>query len=64
MKTTARLTFQKLRFDQPKDLHLDVSLDAPSIEWEARRPAICVLPVIDVSGSMQGTSCTKPSSRS
>ena len=54
MKTIARLTYDKLRFDEPKDLHLVVSLEAPTIEWQQRRPAICVLPVIDVSGSMQG----------
>jgi Ca-activated chloride channel family protein len=54
MKTTARLTHDRLRFDEPKDLHLVVTLDAPPIEWQERRPAICVLPVIDVSGSMQG----------
>src|SRR5512133_3389781 len=54
MKTNARFTFQKVRFDEPKDLHLVVSLDAPAIDWQARRPAICVLPVIDVSGSMDG----------
>lgn len=54
MKTTARLTHQKLRFGQSHDLHLAVTLEAPAIDWQARRPAICVIPVIDVSGSMQG----------
>ncbi|HZZ83943.1 MAG TPA: VWA domain-containing protein [Anaeromyxobacteraceae bacterium] len=54
MKTTARLTYEKLRFDQSKDLHLAVTLEAPVIDWQARRPAVCVIPVIDVSGSMQG----------
>ena len=54
MKTTARLTHDKVRLDEPKDLHLVVTLEAPAIDWQARRPGICVLPVVDVSGSMQG----------
>ena len=54
MKTTARPTYEKIRFDAPKELHLAVELRAPSIDWQKRRPALCVLPVIDVSGSMQG----------
>ncbi len=54
MKTTARLTHEKIRFDAPKELHLAVELRAPSVDWQKRRPPVCVLPVIDVSGSMQG----------
>ncbi|BDG08595.1 vWA domain-containing protein [Anaeromyxobacter paludicola] len=54
MKTTARFTHEKLRHDQPQDLHLAVTLEAPAIDWQARRPAVCVIPVIDVSGSMSG----------
>jgi Ca-activated chloride channel homolog len=54
MKTNAQLTFEKLRFDQPGELHLLLSLEAPDLDWQARRPPLCVLPVIDVSGSMQG----------
>ena len=54
MKTTARLTFEKIRFDEPKDLHLLIDLQAPAVDWQSRRPPVCVLPVIDVSGSMGG----------
>ncbi len=54
MKTNAQLTFEKVRFDQPTDLHLLVTLEAPHVEWQSRRPAVCVIPVVDVSGSMGG----------
>jgi Ca-activated chloride channel family protein len=54
MKTTARLPFEKIRFDHPFRTHLVVTLDAPHVEWESRRPPVCVIPVIDVSGSMAG----------
>lgn len=54
MKTTARLTFDSLRFDQPVRAHLVVSLLAPPQEQQARRTPVCVIPVIDVSGSMAG----------
>lgn len=54
MKTNAQLTFDSLRFDAPTDLHLVLSLQAPTIAWQSRRPPICVVPVVDVSGSMAG----------
>lgn len=54
MKTTARITHDKIRFDASKDLHLVFELRAPAVDWQGRRPPVCVLPVIDVSGSMQG----------
>src|SRR5574338_1431368 len=54
MKTTARLTHEKLRFDEPKDLHVLIELHAPPVDWQSSRPPLCVLPVIDVSGSMNG----------
>lgn len=54
MKTTARLTFEKVRFDEAKDVHLVVSLHAPREARRGARPPVCVLPVIDVSGSMAG----------
>jgi hypothetical protein len=54
MKTTAQLTYEKVRFDEAKDVHLVVSLAAPHQDaTESRRP-VCVIPVVDVSGSMQG----------
>lgn len=54
MKTNARFTHANLAFDQDHDTHLVVSLTAPKIDWQKQRPAICILPCIDISGSMQG----------
>ena len=50
MKTTARLTHESFRFDQPVQTHLVVSLLAPPLERQAKRPPVCVIPVIDISG--------------
>ena len=54
MKIQARFTHSKVRFDKTTDNHLVLSLKAPKLEWEAKRPPICVIPVIDVSTSMSG----------
>lgn len=55
MKIDARLTFDKIRFDQDFDkAHLVLSLIAPAQEATTKRPPICIIPVIDVSPSMQG----------
>jgi Ca-activated chloride channel family protein len=50
----ARLTFNTVQFDKNTDAHLVVSLKAPKIDWQAKRPRVCIIPVIDVSPSMQG----------
>lgn len=54
MKIQTRFTHDKVRFDKTNDIHLVVSLKAPKLEWEAKRPPICVIPIIDVSTSMSG----------
>jgi Ca-activated chloride channel homolog len=54
MNSTAQLTFEKVRFDEAKDVHLVVSLSAPHGDARATRPPVCVIPVLDVSGSMEG----------
>ena len=54
MKSVARLTFDKVAFNKDNDLHLVVSLTAPRMDWQAKRPSIMVVPVIDISGSMAG----------
>lgn len=54
MKTEAKFTFEKVRHDQENELHLVVSMKAPKTDWEKDRAPICVVPVIDVSGSMGG----------
>jgi len=59
MKTTARLPFEKVRFDLPFRTHLAVTLEAPHLEWQRTRPPVCVIPVIDVSGSMRGDKLEK-----
>ena len=43
MKTTARLPFEKVRFDLPFRTHLALTLEAPHVEWESRRPPVCVI---------------------
>ena len=54
MKTTVQLTYEKVRSDEAKDVHLVVSLAAPHLDAAAPRPPVCVIPVVDVSGSMSG----------
>ena len=54
MKISARFSYDSFRHDQTTDAHLVVSLTAPARDGEATRQAICVVPVIDVSGSMSG----------
>ena len=34
MKTTARIPFEKIRFDLPFRTHLAITLEAPHVEWE------------------------------
>jgi Ca-activated chloride channel family protein len=54
MKIDARLTFDKIRHDQDKTAHLVLTLTAPTKAGEEARQNLCVVPVIDVSGSMAG----------
>jgi Ca-activated chloride channel homolog len=64
MKVEARLTFEQIRHDQDTDAHLVLTLTAPPIEQQTKRPALCIIPLIDVSPSMfdyygQGSGGTK-----
>jgi Ca-activated chloride channel homolog len=54
MKIEARLSYDRVRFDREHDAHLVVSLSAPKIDWQAKRPPLCIQLVADVSGSMVG----------
>lgn len=54
MQIQARFTFDKVKFDQENDLHLVLSLKAPKTDWQDKRPAVCIIPVIDCSSSMSG----------
>lgn len=54
MKIQTRFSHDKVRFDQTNAVHLVVSLRAPKLDWETKRPPVCIIPIIDVSGSMTG----------
>lgn len=54
MKMNARLTFDKIQSDQDVVAHLVLSLTAPPVNVEDKRPPLCIVPLIDVSPSMQG----------
>jgi Ca-activated chloride channel homolog len=54
MQINARFTFEKLVFDADHDVHLVVDLTAPKGSFEAPRAPLCIIPVLDVSGSMRG----------
>lgn len=54
MKTQAKFTFDKINFDQDNDVHLVISLNAPKMEEQKKRPPVCITLVADVSGSMGG----------
>jgi len=54
MEIQARFTHDLVNFDQGTTTHLVVSIQAPALDWVEKRPRICVLPVIDLSGSMRG----------
>lgn len=54
MKIENNFTFNKVRYDKENELHLVISLKAPKKDWEKERPPVCIIPVIDCSGSMGG----------
>ena len=54
METKTRFTYETVRCDEKKDVHLVLSLKAPKIDWEAKRSPVCVIPIVDISGSMSG----------
>lgn len=54
MKIQPSFTFDRVAFDKDTETHLVVSLIAPSIDWQKRRQQVCVIPCIDISGSMGG----------
>jgi Ca-activated chloride channel homolog len=58
MLLNTRFTFEKVRFDQPTDLHLVVSVTAPKSDWQTHRPPLCIIPAVDRSGSMRGAKMT------
>ena len=54
MKIEAQFTYDKVKHDQENEVHLVVSLKAPKTDWETKRPAVCIIPVVDCSSSMSG----------
>ncbi len=54
IKVESGLTFESVPFDKENAVHLVVSLIAPKKDWENERAPICLVPVIDISGSMTG----------
>lgn len=54
MKIEAKFTHDKVRFDQTNNVHLVLTLQAPKLDWEAKRLPVCIIPIVDVSGSMAG----------
>lgn len=54
MKAEARFTHSAIRFDEDQTVHMVLSLTAPATEWQTKRPPLCIVPAIDVSGSMGG----------
>ena len=52
MQTSIRFTFDKVKFDEKKDVQAVVTLTAPKIDWQSKRAPIALVPVIDISGSM------------
>lgn len=54
MEILARFNYDKLDHTKVNTPHLVVSLKTPALDWVEKRPAIAILPCIDLSGSMQG----------
>lgn len=52
MKLSAQFDYQTVDHEKDNTVHLLLTVEAPAIDWVAQRPQICVLPVIDISGSM------------
>lgn len=54
MEISAQFSFEKVDHTKDNTPHLVVSLKAPTLDWVTKRPNICLVPVIDLSGSMRG----------
>ncbi len=52
MKLSARFDYQTVDHEKDNTVHLLLTVEAPAIDWVAQRPSICVVPVVDISGSM------------
>lgn len=54
MQISTKLAKGKYDHNQDNETHLLVTLEAPKVEWDKERAPICLVPVLDVSGSMMG----------
>lgn len=54
MKVSTGFTFSKVLFNKATENHLVVTLEAPPVNKSEKRLPICIIPVLDVSGSMSG----------
>lgn len=54
MDILARFSHDHLDHTQDSKVHLVVSLKAPTFDWMEKRPQLCVVVSVDLSGSMKG----------
>jgi Ca-activated chloride channel family protein len=54
MELKGKLAKNSYVYDRNNETHLLVELKAPKVNWKEERAPICVVPVLDVSGSMGG----------
>jgi len=52
MDIKTRFTFDSVDHSKENEVHAVISLKAPAIDWQKKRKPVCIVPVIDVSGSM------------
>lgn len=55
MRVSTKLAKNQYTYNKDNITHLLVELTAPKVEWYKDRAPICVVPVLDVSGSMFGS---------
>jgi len=54
MKIETNFTHESVDHSKENEIHSVIALKAPKLDWEKKRQPICVVPVIDISTSMQG----------
>lgn len=54
MQIETRFNYDKIKHNQENEVSLVITLKAPKVDWQGKRSPICVIPVVDVSGSMSG----------
>jgi Ca-activated chloride channel family protein len=54
MDIIAQFSHDRLDYAKDNTPHLVITLTAPQHDWVKKRPALCVIPLVDLSGSMKG----------